>query len=310
MDTISLSLKKEHVPNIDLMAETSQYLTSFNDGGLSYGEPIIYGKLDNLDISITQNRINIKNGSLSKYYLGDNIKEMSRSCTKLAIEKMSDTLHLPLHHADIKKFHFGVNVMLQNEPILYLPYLGNCGHFVRLAQPTSLNYKVANREFAIYDKIKEVKAHRQVVAPLYKDRHMMRLESRYNIGVNNYFNVAQVKANMLYDEAFYMTINKDLQSTYQQITKIKKNKIDMQTIKTKKQLQKLGVLSLIEIEGGILQALENIKERYKKGMLTKKQHYDLKAMYLDSSKMVLQTVDSDLILELDRKVTEKFKYYR
>lgn len=310
MDTISLTLLKESAPNTDLIAEISPLLTSITGEGISYGTPTIYGKLKNLDISITEEKINIRNGSLSKYFFGNNINEMSRSGTQKAIECLSDTLHLPIEKAIVKKFHFGINVMLSNEPNIYFHYLGNCGKYLRLLQPNGINYKVINSEFALYDKIKEVKHHREPIPPLYNNRHILRLESRFNNGINKYFNKAKIEASLLYDEDFYMEVNKDLQSTYQQINKIKTFKIDMTEITTKREMQKLGVLSLIELEGGLLQALENLNERYKQGKLTKKQNHDLKALYTASSKMKLQTIDSELIVELDRKIKEKFKYYR
>jgi hypothetical protein len=309
MDTISMTLYKQSVPNTDLMAEISPYLTSISGEGISYGIPTIYGKLKNLDISITNQKINIKNGSLSKYFVGNNIVELSRSGTQKAIECLSDTLHLPIEKAIVKKFHYGINVMLANPPEMYYNYLGNCGKYSRLSQPNGINYKARNREFTLYDKIKEVKHHRGPIPPLYKNRHILRLESRFNNGINQYFNKAQIEANLLFNEDFYTEIIKDLNNTYQQINKIKTFKIDMTEITTKKEMQRLGVLSLIELEGGLLQALENIKERYKNGQLTKKQHFDLKVLYTESSKMKLQTMESPLIIELNQKIKEKFKYY-
>lgn len=310
MDTISFTLNKESVPNTDLMAEISPNLTLITGEGLSYGIPTIYGKLKNLDISITEDKVSIRNGSLSKFYLGNNINELTRSGTQKAIESLSDILHLPIEKAIVKKFHFGINVMLSHEPTLYFNYLGNCGKYSRLLQPNGINYKVTNREFAMYDKIKEVKFHRESIPPLFNNRQILRLESRYNNGINKHFNKAKIEASLLYNEDFYLIINKDLQSTYNQIDKIKTYKLDMNEITTRREMQKLGVLSLIEIEGGLLQALENIKERYKQGKLTKKQHHDLKALYNESSKMKLQTIESDLIIELDQKIKEKFKYFR
>lgn len=309
MDTISLTLLRECVPNTDLMAEISPYLTSITGEGITYGKPTIYGKLSNLDISISDDRVNIKNGSISKFYLGNNIVEIGRSGTQKAIQCLSDTLHLPIEKAIVKKFHFGINIMLSNEPNMYYNYLGNCGNFKRLEQPHGINYKVNNTEFALYDKIKELKHHREPIPPLYNNRQILRLEKRFNNGLNKYFNKSNIEAQLLYDEDFYIEVNKDLLKTYQQINKIKTYKIDMTEITTKREMQKLGVLSLIELEGGLLQALENIKERYKQGKLTKKQHHDLKALYIESSKMKLQTKESELIIELDRKIIEKFKYY-
>lgn len=47
-------------------------------------------------------------------------------------------------------------------------------------------------------------------------------------------------------------------------------------MRTKQQLYKMGVLSLIEQAGGQLQMIEQISEAQKRGELSKKQAFDLK----------------------------------
>ena len=80
-------------------------------------------------------------------------------------------------------------------------------------------------------------------------------------------------------------------------------------MKGKKELKEMGVLALIEMEGGKLQFLQNLLERYKKSDLTKKQYYDFKAMVEDCSTNKLLTIDDDLMIELNEKVKEAIKFY-
>ena len=138
---------------------------------------------------------------------------------------------------------------------------------------------------------------------------MIRLESRFENNLCRQFNRQGITAGLLYDEDFYIQVNDDWYKDYLNIDKLKKYKIDMQQVTTKEQLKLLGVLSLVQLEGGKTQALQNLKERYLKGELKKKQHYDLKALIEQSSTMKLQTIDSDLILELNQKAKEAMKYY-
>ncbi len=309
MDTISLTLRKEQLPNIDLLAEIPLYLTSISSEGLSYGKSTVNGKLGSFDVTINEDRIKIRNASLTKYYLGNSLSMMGRGAIKQAIEKMSDVLHLPIEKAEVQKFDFAKNIMLNNDVSLYLKYLGNYSHFKRLEQPNGINYKQVSKEFVIYDKIRETKHHREPLPQMYKDRFMMRLESRYSNNLCKQFNLLSITASLLYDESFYMLVNDNWYKDYKNIDKIKNYKIDMEQVTTKEQLKLLGVLSLVQMEGGKSQALQNLKERYLQGKLTKKQHYDLKALIEQSSTMKLQTVESDLILELNQKVKEAVKYY-
>lgn len=308
MDTINLILRKEQVPNIDLLAEIPLYLTSITGDGNSYGKPSVYGKLKNFDVSINPDRVRIGNASLTKYFLDNSLAMMDRSSIKQALEKMSDTLHLPLDMAEVKSFHYPKNIMLANDVKLYLGYLGDLARFNRLEQPFGINYKRTSKELAIYDKIKEVKHKREPLPAMYKDRYMIRLETRYESELCRQFNKPIITASLLYDEGFYMQLNDNWYRDYKCIDKLKIQKIDMKEVTTRKQMELLGVLSLVQREGGKLQALKNLKERHLKGELTKKQHHDLKKLIEQSSTMKLQTVDSDLILELNQKVREVVKY--
>lgn len=309
MDTVSLILRKEEAPNIDLLAETPLYLSSITSDGISYGKKTINGKLGSFDVTINEDRIKIRNASLTKYYLGSSLSNMSRGTIKEAFQKMSDTLHLPIEKAEVQKFHYAKNILLNNDVGLYLPYLGNYARFNRLEQPFGINYKQTHKEFVIYDKIKETKHHREQLPLMYRDRYMIRLESRFESNLCKYFNKPTITASLLYEEDFYMQVNDDWYNDFLNIDKLKKTKINMEQVTTKEQFKLLGVVSLIEGEGGKIQALQNLKERYYKGELTKKQHYDLKALIEKSSTMKLQTVESDLILELNQKAKEAMQYY-
>ncbi len=310
MDTIGLTLRSDVVPNIDLMAEISLHLSSITYDGLSYDKPTVNGKYHNFDVSINNNRIKIGNASLTKFFLGNSLSMMDRNNINQAIEKMSDDLHLPIEKADVNKFHYAKNIMLKNDVSLYLPYLGKSGRYKRLEQPFGINYQITGKEVAIYDKIKETKFRRELLHPLYNDRFMMRIESRFNHNLCKHFNRASITARTLYDEDFYMMVNDEWYKDYLSIDKIKTTKIDMQQVRTKEQMKLLGVLSLVQLEGGKTQSIQNLKERYLKRELTKKQYYDLRGLIEQSSSLKLQTIESDLMIELNQKVKESVRYYR
>jgi hypothetical protein len=310
LDTIGLTLRSDVVPNIDLMAEIPLHLTSITYDGLSYDKPTVNGKYYNFDVSINENRIKISNASLTKFILGNSLSMMDRSSTKQAIEKMSDDLHLPIEKADVNKFHYAKNIMLKNDVSLYLPYLGKSGRYKRLEQPNGIYYKITGKEVVIYDKIKETKQNREPMHPMYNDRFMMRIESRFNHNLCKHFNRASITASTLYDENFYMMVNDEWYKDYLSIDKIKTTKIDMQKVRTKEQYKLLGVLLLVNEQGGKVQAFQNIKEMYLKKELTKKQYYDLRGLIEQSSSSKLQTIDSDLMIELNQKVKESVRYYR
>lgn len=310
VDTISIRLGIEQAGNIELLACIPACLQDVSEHIFEGGKIAITGRLKNLKVSVTDNAVTVKDGSLTKWYLGDNLKMLSRGDIEKAFTKMSDTLHLPMNKADVKRLDFGKNIMLAHSVNAYLPYLGSNGRYTRLEQKTALNYKITGRELCVYDKIAEMKSRGDVPSRLYAGRHVFRYEKRYLQGIAKYFNREIVTVETLYDETFYMGLVNDWYKDYQSIQKQKTFKIDLSMITTKEQMKMLGVLALVEQQGGKLAAFENIRERQTKRELTKKQAHDLKELIDQSLKMKLQTKESDLIIELDNKMKDAVKYFR
>ncbi len=310
MDTISIRLGVEQAGNNNLLSTIPPYLNDVSEHIFEGGRVAITGRLKNLKVSVTGNAVSVKDGSLTKWYLGDNLKMLSRGDIQRAFTQLSDTLHLPMNKADVKRLDFGKNIMLNHHVTAYLPYLGSNGRYTRLEQKTALNYKITGRELCVYDKVAEIKGRGDLIPPLYNGRHVIRFEKRYLQNIAKYFNRESVTVQTLYDEPFYMNLITDWYKDYLSIQKQKTFKIDMSMIKTKKDLYRLAVLAFMQQQGGKLQTFSYIKEQQAKGELTKKQAYDLKQTYEQSLEMKLQTKESELITELDSKMKDAVRYFR
>lgn len=308
MDSICIKLKSEKVPNIDLLAEVPAHLSNLSQHNFDSGT-VIAGKLGNLKVIVNERQIKIEN-SLCKWYLNDNLKVMGRSDIKVAFEKMSDLLHLPIDQADVIGFHYPKNLYLKYDVGLYMSCLGSLNHYNRLEQPHGLNYKGAGKELTFYNKIREMRHCRELIPPLYQGKHVGRLEMRHKNGLCKYFNRPAINVSTLYDEAFYMQVNDDLHQVYLSISKERKYKTDLDMIQTKEQYKLMGVLALVKLQGGEMEALNNINERLKKGLLTKKQAHDQRKLIRACCKHTLMTVENDLMIEMDQKMNEAFKFYR
>lgn len=82
-------------------------------------------------------------------------------------------------------------------------------------------------------------------------------------------------------------------------------------MKTKKDLQRMGVLALAEQWGGELGLIAQINEAQKRGTLTAKQAFDLRQGVKEACKVKDGlTVPSTAISELDKKIAEMIRFYR
>jgi hypothetical protein len=98
---------------------------------------------------------------------------------------------------------------------------------------------------------------------------------------------------------------------YREITKVNDITLNFEAMKTKQELYRMGVLSMIEKVGGITAMLNQINEAQQRGELTRKQAYDLRQTVNDVTNIKAGlTVQSDAIQELNKKVEEAIKYYR
>lgn len=309
-DTVCFRLYKEVAGDVDLLTKIPCCL---NNVGEHYynNEPIITGDLNGLKISLNTNQLKVKDGSLCKWFLGDNFQTMGWSDTQKAIEKLSDILHLPMDKATVTRLDVAQNFITMHPPEVYFNHLGELRYTERLLQPSGLYYKGSNLSLCFYDKNKEQKSHRRPIPDLYQNRNVLRYEQRYTSRVASQMRVSEVTGALLYDEAFYQEVLNRWRAKYEAIQKVNDISLNFEAMKTKQQLYKMGVLSIVQMAGGAMKMYEQIREAQNQGKLTKKQAFDLRKTVKDALEVREGlTVQNEAIKELNKKVAEAIKYYR
>lgn len=122
-DTVNFWLPQSKAGGVDFLTETPCYLE--NVGGHIYGngEIVITGNLNGLKITLNRYQMKIKDGSLCKWYMGDNFQTMGRGDTQKAIERLSDTLHVPVREATVTRLDIGRNFETRFPPEVYFNHL-------------------------------------------------------------------------------------------------------------------------------------------------------------------------------------------
>jgi len=309
-DTVNLRLRQCEAGGVDFLAETSCYFDVIGTHNFK-GETVLSGSLNGLRVTVSRSGVNIKDGSLCKWYLGDNFQTMGRGDAKRAIEKLSDALHLPMDKANVTRLDIAQNFIVKHPIDIYYNHLGILMYAQRLQQPDGLYYSQTGRQLVFYDKIKEQKNKREPVPELYTGRNVLRYEQRYTKRIAPQLKTTEITGALLYDEAFYIKLLNSWRDAYGSIQKINDVSINFEAMKTKQDLYKMGVLSLMERTGGQMEMFNQITEAKKRGELTSKQAYDLRQAVNDACKVKENlSVPNDAIKELDKKVNEAVKYYR
>ncbi len=311
-DNFDLILSEDKVSNISFLDYVPQFLERisvhyFNDGQ----KCSITGYNKDLKIIVNENSVKIKDSSICKWYLNDNIQTMFRGDIQRAVEKLSDILHLPMSESNVTRLDLAFNFLVEYDASLYYDGLGVLNHFNRSPLGSGLYYSGANGKLVFYDKLKEAKAKGMVIPNLYDGMNLLRYERRFEKRICKQFNCVELKASTLYDNQFYTDIIDRWVNDYQSINKIKNvKKLDYTMVKSKSELYCQALLFYIDGRGGLIAVLDEVKQAYKAGALTKKQAQDLRDKYKEVSNHKLFVDDNKLIQELDNKIKQVQRYYR
>lgn len=310
LDTVNFSLTKAEVEGTDFLAEVTPYLDKVAEHNYE-GNYAVTGSLGNYSVSITPFQVNVKNGSLCKWYLGDNFKRMGRRDIQHAIEKLSDELHLPMARAKINRLDVAENIVTRHPVSVYLSHLGVLPYANRLVEPNSLYYTRRDSTLCFYDNVREQRDKNMPIPELFSSSNVLRYEQRYMRRLGTTFKVEGVTGAMLYDEVFYISLLKQWRDSYRAISKINVVAPNFNAVKTKQQLYRMALLAWIGDVGGEIEMLNHIAEAQKCDNLTTKQAYDLGLAVKDAC-LIREglTVKSDVITELDKKIAEAVRYYR
>lgn len=312
-DTINMRLYADECNGADFLKSLPQRLTSAQvNANTDTGELWLDGRLGNLRVLASRYVMQVRDGSLCKWYLGDNYQTLGKADTRQAIEKLSDTLGLPLERAFVTRLDVAANMIMTQPPAVYLGHLGELRYTHRLAEPTGLYYTQKSKacRLAFYDKVRESKDKGDAVPELYLGRNVLRYEQRYAKRLAQRLNRQEMRAAALYDDALHRELVKRWHDSYKQIHKIHESTINFAMVKTKKDFYKLGTLSLIERAGGTNEMLAQIAEARKTGQIDSKQAYDLRAAVRDACKVDgLLVRECDAVRELDAKIGEAAKLY-
>lgn len=280
-DTININLKSIDTHQLNFVKTVTRDLnvdTTTSRYGITYTSHI-----DNLTIRTTTQGVSIGNGSLCKFLYGNNIVNFTRTDTRLAFEKLSDTLHISLNNATVSRMDVAYNFEVTHPPESYFYHLGNLPYYKRLEQMfykgvEGLYYSSVSdkKQLVFYDKIKETTNRKDSIPEEYQNKNLLRYELRLKNHIKQIFKVNKVTVPMLYDVQFYNRIVDYWKSEYRKIVKQNEYEIDITECKGIRDLNKIGMLLLVEQQGGMNEFFKKLDQQYNTGRLDKRQRSEIK----------------------------------
>lgn len=155
-------------------------------------------KLDNLSIMVNDGFLKIE-GSLPKFYLGNNFDSIEIGEIKEAIEKIEDTLKVILKGAFVKRLDVAKTLIMDNPIECYYPYFGSYGTTLLTKHRNSRYYNLIQKTLIFYDKIKESK----VIPEHWKGLFLLRYELRFLKAIHKQFKRSSIYVEDLYCPEFH-----------------------------------------------------------------------------------------------------------
>jgi len=310
-DSISLWLPAERAGVTDISLQVASKLTGATQFIQRNGVESYAGYLgNNLRARVSQQGLSVK-GSISKYFLSNNVECLTRATTEQAIEKLSDELCLPMQKAKLSSMAYALNLIVKEKPQAYFPILGDSRYFNRSLFGSTLYYINSNRKIRFYDKLKECKRTLHELPAALQGLNMLRIELELSKKLTYQFNLSEVTVGHLYEESFYMAMIDKLCNEYQAIRKNKIIQLNFSTMNSPKDFWQQAQADWIQKIGGEASALSIVENLRKQEAFKNSEYYSrLKKEIKTISTLPALTQDSPLIEELDEKINRVKSYYR
>ncbi len=199
---------------------------------LKYGDYGYYqcGTLSNFLVIINERKIKIQ-GSLTKYFLNNNIKNMNRLQIYEAFQKLENALGIPIGDFRISRIDIGVTFEMNSIVANYLDTLIELPNYAIEIHPNESKYfKNGRKTLSFYDKYKECISNKTLTYTLSNTRKLL----RYEIQIQEAYKVLGVATiNDLYKDKY---LGKLVEMWKDYFHKIKKSKklIDVELIELNK----------------------------------------------------------------------------
>jgi hypothetical protein len=221
-----------------------------------------HSKIENLELILTAEDYLFIEGSLPKFYFGNNFQTLDISTTQKAVESVSAVVGFDISEADIYKLHIAGNISVDEDCRYYYHMLDYLGHHDKMERHNGVYFTNHNRSLAFYDKIKENKGFLENIPKDLLAGNLLRYEARIHKNLKTRLNHEKPKVKDLYNIEFY---NKAIKYWYEQYLNIQKMKpiISLKQPMTSKEFQNALISNSVQNFGGIHKMMNLIKTQNK-----------------------------------------------
>ena len=256
-------------------------------------------------------RFSIKNddiliyGSLCKFAKGTNIPTLTCREVGLALEKLADEVHLPIHTAQVLRLDAGSNFRMKRPIPDYLLVLGKTKRYKRRQHHNqTVAYDLKCRTLHFYDKNAELRRHKIELPLGLKSKHLLRYEIQWKKQVKRQWG-RQVRAGMLATPSFFAEIVNRWQNEYNGISKVYPMRIAPSFEWS--EFVKQAVNHYVDNQGGIEVFSTILESARRNGDISSVKLHRFKRRIVEYASCEQVVLPSVAVEELDSRVEERAK---
>lgn len=267
----------------------------------------------NLFVTVSIRGISV-NGSLCKWYHGNNLQGLTMQDTQRAIQDLSEALRVPIASAKVSQLHLSANLLMQHPTSVYFRLIGQAPGKRRMQRITQ-RYGVELRNntcmYQFYDKLKEMKMKDEPIPPGMIGKHVLRFEVKYNRNMKQKIGYNELNLGKLGEPETYGRMVNLWESAFNEIEMQHEEVIPFDHAGDVKTFQALLMAKGIESLGGLDVVLNEIEAANKKGQFAhRKIATRLKGKAREVNKLRFGLVPNEEVSELHAKIEATARKYR
>jgi len=181
-----------------------------------------YGTFKGFTVTVSRFGVFLQ-GSLAKYYLGNNIETLRLDQVENAIESLSQDFGVDLRTASVTRVDFSTVILTDQPPARYYEFLGKSGRYRRYLYSSGLTlyYNLKKRRLIFYDKAAETQASQAEIPTEFAGQNLFRYELRFFGRLRQQLKLRHdVTGATLYDNGFYRLMVQRWHDEFTNISKI------------------------------------------------------------------------------------------
>lgn len=205
LDTVKFNIPqyRYHLDREDLATRLTKCEIIITDDGTER----MVGSFHNLRFRECKHVIQVE-GSLPKFFHGNNYRPLSISELKECVEMLSDELHLPIRTMGLSRIDLSDCVELSIRPRFYFDCLVSHPFLNRTLWGTNgLYFTNKTRHISFYDKNAEQRSKNQPIPQEFDDRHLLKYEYAIKKNVKSKFKFLSCITDLYYQDNYIALIN-------------------------------------------------------------------------------------------------------